>query len=472
MSRYAAVPDNFVFTNVAQAVKDAGYATDPTYSEKLIRTYATYDLGRFDTGFLTEIVEEIEEIIEEDAQMAFKVVIDAGHGKGTPGKRSPVGEREWTFNEVVARAAIAELNRYANVEVLRTDDPTGNTDISLANRTARANSWGGSILVSIHHNANTGRWGTWTGTETYVMTPASANPGSMKLANEVHPRLVKAMGLRNRGIKAANFHMLRVSKMPAILTEGGYMDSTIDIVKMRNKTVLTNAGKAIAQGIAAYGGLKLKATAPKPTPVSNPNLYRVRKLWSDSDSQIGAYADLEGAKVIADANITYNVYDSKGNVVYNPREERDKRIAEEAAKAAAAKAKAEAEAAKAKAEAEAKAAAEKAEAERKEAEAQAAAIEAAREEAANNKLAMIATAIVMNSERDYEYARKIHIITGYPMFERKGLLNRKVAAHIIGIGGTEDELIDNNADKVTMITGATLADTQKAVDEYIANKLK
>ncbi|MCA1800724.1 MAG: N-acetylmuramoyl-L-alanine amidase, partial [Actinobacteria bacterium] len=280
------------------------------------------------------------------------------------------------------------------------------------------------------------------------------------------------------------FHILRESNMPAILTEGGYMDSSIDIKKMRDKKVLANAGKAIAQGIVAYAGLKLKETsAPTPTTVSKPNLFRVRKLWSDPDSQIGAYSDAEGAKVVADANITYNVYDSNGNVVYNPREERDKRIAEAAAKAAAEKAKAdaaaakikaeaEAAAAKAKSEAEAKEAAEKAEAERMSAEEKAKAIEAARQEAAEAKLAVIATAIVMHSERDYEHARKLHIITGYPMFERKGLLNRKVAAHIIGIGGTEENLIDNNADKVTMISGETIEDTAKAVDEYIAEKLK
>lgn len=277
----------------------------------------------------------------------MKVVFDAGHGKNTAGKRTPAGEREWTFNDVVVRAAIAELNKYQGVEILRVDDPTGNTDVPLATRTSKANSWRGSVLVSVHHNANTGRWGTWTGTETYVMTPASSNPGSMKLAQAVHPRLVKAMGLRDRGIKAANFHMLRVSNMPAILTEGGYMDSTIDIVKMRNQTVLKNAGIAIAQGVAAYGGLKLKATAPVSKPAPTPSYYRVRKTWLDVGSQIGAYEELGNAKELADKNLTHNVYNDKGVVVYDPRkarEDREKELArmeaeKERLKAAEARAK-------------------------------------------------------------------------------------------------------------------------------------
>lgn len=365
MSRYSAVPGNYVFPKVAQAVKDAGYATDPTYPEKLIRTYSNYDLGRFDTEFATEIIENIVEdledvldIIKEDADMAFKVVVDAGHGRYTPGKRSPAGEREWFFNNTVALALIAELKKYEGVEILRVDDPTGNTDVPLNTRTARANAFGGDIYVSIHHNANSGKWGTWTGVETYVYTNTVDSDGSMRLAKEVHPRLVRAMGLKDRGIKKANFAVIRDTRMPAILTEGGYMDSTIDITRMRNKTILTNAGISIAEAVAAYGKLKAKvgAATPAPTPVNNPNLFYVRRLWSDEGSQIGAFSVVDNARDLADRNITFNVYNYKGEVVYNPREakaaaiEAERKKAEEAAKAAE---KAREEEAKAKAAAEA-----------------------------------------------------------------------------------------------------------------------
>ncbi len=66
------------------------------------------------------------------------------------------------------------------------------------------------------------------------------------------------MGLRDRGIKSANFHMLRGSRMPAILIEGDFMDSTIDIDKMRNNTVMDHTGKALADAIASHFGLKKK----------------------------------------------------------------------------------------------------------------------------------------------------------------------------------------------------------------------
>lgn len=225
--------------------------------------------------------------------MAKVIAIDAGHGMNTAGKRTPAGEREWSFNNKVALAAIKYLNGYEGAKIVRLDDPTGKTDVSLKARTDSANKAKADVLVSIHHNANTGKWGTWGGTETFIH---SSNPsGARQLANAVQPKLVKAYGLSNRGVKSANFHMLRESKMTAILTEGGFMDSTVDIVKMRDDKVLDAAGKAIAEGVAEFLKLKKKPVvtpkpaSPKPT-VPSGKLYRV---------QVGAFANKANADKLA-----------------------------------------------------------------------------------------------------------------------------------------------------------------------------
>ena len=47
-------------------------------------------------------------------------------------------------------------------------------------------------------------------------------------------------------------------------------------------------------------------------------LYRVRKTWSDSKSQKGAYKILSNAKKCANANPGYSVFDASGKVVYAP----------------------------------------------------------------------------------------------------------------------------------------------------------
>lgn len=114
----------------------------------------------------------------------------------------------------------------------------------------------GCQCLSCHHNADTNIWSNkWDGTETFSLS-ASATKAT-KLANIVHKRLVKATGLQNRGGKHANYQVLRDTSMPAILTEGGFMDSTIDIKYMRNSAWLASQGYAIADGIAEYLGLKV-----------------------------------------------------------------------------------------------------------------------------------------------------------------------------------------------------------------------
>ena len=74
---------------------------------------------------------------------------------------------------------------------------------------------------------------------------------------------------------------------------------------------------------ARMGDLAEKVTAQLggssgSTGTSTTQLYRVRKTWSDSKSQKGAYKILSNAKKCADANLGYSVFDASGNLVYAP----------------------------------------------------------------------------------------------------------------------------------------------------------
>ncbi|PLR72340.1 N-acetylmuramoyl-L-alanine amidase [Bacillus sp. UMB0728] len=263
---YSAVVGEKDYRNAINIIKNAGYATDPLYVAKIIRVIEQYELTKYD---------------KECSNM--KIAICAGHGgnNSTPGKRTPDNEYEWNFNDKVVRAFMAEINKYENVEVRRMDDATGRTDVSLSTRTNIANAWGADIYISVHHNANTGKWGNWTGTETFVYT--GSNPKSEKLASLIHPEMVKAYGLRDRGVKKANLHICRETRMPSVLLEGCYMDSTIDIVKLRDDNVLRNAGIGVAKAVAEYGDLKLKKVAAvKPAPPKQDKL-----MWGDVEYRKG-----------------------------------------------------------------------------------------------------------------------------------------------------------------------------------------
>jgi len=227
-----------------------------------------------------------------------KLVIDVGHGINTAGKRSPAGEREWSFNNEVAVATIKELKNYPSISILRVDDETGKTDVSLSSRTDQANKWGADAYVSFHHNANNGKWGSWGGTETYTYPNSSAN--SKKLAKIVHSKMVKAYGLQDRGLKEANFHVLRETKAPAILIEGGFMDSIIDIDKMRDSAVMQKVGISIALGIAEHFGASRKVVVTaKPTSwfytvKSGDTLWSIAKDNGISVEEIKSFNGLKG----------------------------------------------------------------------------------------------------------------------------------------------------------------------------------
>lgn len=237
----------------------------------------------------------------------------------TPGKRTPDGVPEWVYNNTLAVAFHNELATYENVELKRFDDPTGKTDVPLDTRTDKANAWGADYYFSFHHNADKGTWANHTGVETYVQKGVYGE--ALKVAEIMHDELVDAYGLRDRGVKHSNLHITRETKMPAVLFEGGFMDSRIDIKKLNDAQVLKNAGKGMATAFAQYKKLKRKKSAATPAPKPKPSkvLYRVRKSANDEKTQIGAFYSLPSAKAVATEQSGYEVYDSTGKLIFDPK---------------------------------------------------------------------------------------------------------------------------------------------------------
>ena len=88
---------------------------------------------------------------------------------------------------------------------------------------------------------------------------------------------------------------------------------------------------------ARLGDLATKVTAQLAGTTTAPEsttstLYRVRKTWSDSKSQKGAFKVLSNAKKCADDNAGYSVFDEKGTVVYTGKNTTAKKTVLELAK--------------------------------------------------------------------------------------------------------------------------------------------
>lgn len=192
----------------------------------------------------------------------MKITLDAGHGNNTPGKRTPDDSmREFHFNNAVANYARELLLKYENVIVDFAHDPSGKVDIALIARTNTANSKKSDVYVSIHANAYGSNWNDANGIEAFVHTTASAV--SKNLATLIQSKLIKATSLKNRGVKSADFHVLRETNMPAVLVECGFMTNRDEAALLMSDDYRRLCAKAIAEALAEFYNLKLKKEEDK-----------------------------------------------------------------------------------------------------------------------------------------------------------------------------------------------------------------
>lgn len=205
----------------------------------------------------------------------FKLAISAGHYLDTPGKRchkdlDPNETREWWLNNRVADKLEKILAEYDGIEILRVDDTTGKKNVTLKERTDKANEWGADYYIAIHFNAgvNGGKGG---GIVVFVYTNPQA--ASVELQKALYDSMIKHGGLKgNRATPLArkNLHEVRETRMPACLCELGFMDSATDVPVILTEEYADNMAEAIAEVVIEKSGATKKRT-----------LYRV---------QVGAFS--------------------------------------------------------------------------------------------------------------------------------------------------------------------------------------
>ncbi len=188
----------------------------------------------------------------------MKISLGAGHAKTTPGKQTPDGMKEWEFNAAVVKYLIDGLQNYENVQTLRLDDPTGKTDISLKSRSDKANAWKADVHIDIHANAaGPGGWyDAAEGIETFVYT--SKPKEAVSFAQKVQKNIISATGLKDRGVKTADFHMLRETHITAILIEAGFMTNREEAKLLKTDNYRRTVAGAVLDALVSQYNLKKK----------------------------------------------------------------------------------------------------------------------------------------------------------------------------------------------------------------------
>lgn len=225
----------------------------------------------------------------------YKIALVAGHFLGTAGKRipkelDPNNTCEWWLNNRVCDKIEQLLKSYTGYELLRLDDTTGKTNISLEKRVKAANDWGATEYYSVHHNAYLGD--PWNGGGIVVFAHPNASKTSLEMQKQLYDALIDATGLKgNRAtpLGKSNFYELRKSKMPAVLMELGFMDSCIDAPVILTEEFADKCANAIVSVMAKRGNLKKKSNTTTTTKPNNTKTVKATEYAaSGPDSSVNA----------------------------------------------------------------------------------------------------------------------------------------------------------------------------------------
>ena len=200
------------------------------------------------------------------------VIIDPGHGGTDEGARGRGG----LFEKVLTLETANRLKDILTVQGIPAR-LTRNSDVYhlLEERADIANHNPDWIFVSLHYNSSSP---SAHGIETYCLTPQYASstadgsyqkrsdlekqPGNVNdvlnvlLCDSVHEEIVKLYPEDgDRGFKRARFVVLRETKIPAILVEGGFMSNSTDRNMLAMSSYRQNLAEAVARGVKKYMAL-------------------------------------------------------------------------------------------------------------------------------------------------------------------------------------------------------------------------
>src|SRR3989442_479074 len=202
------------------------------------------------------------------------VVLDPGHGGSDKGQVSRHGcEKDFALD--VARK-VRPLLQAKGARVIMTRE--GDYFVPLEVRAKIANAARNAIFVSIHFNASNDDPNA-TGFEIFSFTPRGApstsdsaaaasslnmQPGSevdsqsMALSACIYHSILGHIPEYDRGIKRARLAVLRLTKVPAVLTEGGFLTERGECKLISNKDWRGKLAAAIGVGIENYRALGKK----------------------------------------------------------------------------------------------------------------------------------------------------------------------------------------------------------------------
>lgn len=193
----------------------------------------------------------------------MKILIDAGHGIDTPGKRSPDGSfLEYLWNRQVSDLVLSRLRASgmdADLVVTETNDITLRTRAMRVNRICDRMGASNVLLVSIHANAagNGKSWMYATGWECHT-SPGKTKSDALAecfykaFSNAFPERRMRRDLSDGDSDKESNFYILTKTGCPAVLLENFFYDNREECAWLLLQGTKERIADAIVAGLKMY----------------------------------------------------------------------------------------------------------------------------------------------------------------------------------------------------------------------------
>lgn len=175
------------------------------------------------------------------------IVIDPGHGGKDPGAVGSSGLRESDVAFRISIMVVDFLNRY-DIDAILTR--SRDQYVSLQDRAKLANNEKADYFISIHINSASNPLAT--GTETFAFTNSV---DGTKLATSIQNKLINEINLANRGVKYADFYVLKYTNMPAALVEVAFINNPYEEKLLMDDLFLEHVAVGISNGILEHLGI-------------------------------------------------------------------------------------------------------------------------------------------------------------------------------------------------------------------------
>ncbi|MGY1823637.1 N-acetylmuramoyl-L-alanine amidase [Geodermatophilus sp. SYSU D00079] len=237
--------------------RDYGLTSDGTCGPATLR--ALRQLGRKVTGGRPQLLRQSASFVESGPHLiGRRIVIDPGHGGAdtgfTAGETTEADLVLDLASRIEGRLAAAGATVYLTRG--REQNPTP------AERTAFANDARADLFLSLHIDAHASEHARGVASYYYGTGSGASSTVGEQFANLVRREVVARTGLLDLGSHPKTWDLLRMTRMPAVRMDCGYLSHPVDRLLLLDARLRSTVASAV---LAAVQRLFLPAEADPPT---------------------------------------------------------------------------------------------------------------------------------------------------------------------------------------------------------------